>query len=110
LSVEHQGLDDGLAVGVVVAAAAVDDPELGERGAERAAGERRAVVGGERQRAWLDAAFGGRLLDDGGRVRGAAADVERPGGDLARAAVDRGVREHRPCSAIRTDVMSRCQS
>jgi hypothetical protein len=84
LSVENQGFDDGLAVGVVVAAAAVDDPELGERGAERAGGERRAVVGAERQRAWLDAAFGGRLLDDGGRVRGAAVDV------AARAVISRG--------------------
>src|SRR4051794_35002140 len=36
-------------------------------------------------------AFGDRLVDDRGRVGGAAADVERPPGDLAGAAVDRGV-------------------
>jgi hypothetical protein len=34
------GLDEGLALGVAVAAAAVDDPVLGDASTERAAGER----------------------------------------------------------------------
>ena len=37
-------LDEGLALGVAVAAAAVADAELGEQGAEAAGGEGRAVV------------------------------------------------------------------
>jgi hypothetical protein len=40
------GLDEGLAFGVAVAAAAVLDPERCEPGAEAAGGEGGAVVGG----------------------------------------------------------------
>ena len=40
LELGEPGLDEGLALGVAVAAAAVDDPELAEAAAERAAGER----------------------------------------------------------------------
>ena len=39
------GLDEGLALGVAVAAAAVGDPVLGQPGAEGARGQRGAVVG-----------------------------------------------------------------
>ena len=63
--------------GIAIAAAAVNDPELGQAGAERAAGERGAVVGAERQPSGTDAALGGRGIDHGDRLRGAAADVER---------------------------------
>ncbi len=45
LELAEPGLDEGLALGVAVAAATVDDPELAEAGAERARGKRRAVVG-----------------------------------------------------------------
>jgi hypothetical protein len=40
LELAKPGLDEGLALGVGVAAPAVSDPELAEAGAERAAGER----------------------------------------------------------------------
>ena len=49
LELGEPGLDEGLALGVAVAAAAVRDPVLGEAGAERAAGVGAAVVGPERQ-------------------------------------------------------------
>src|SRR3954462_6368812 len=44
------GLDERLALGVAVAAAAVRDPQGGQDGLERAGGERRAVIGAERER------------------------------------------------------------
>ncbi len=44
LELGEPGLDEGLTLGVAVAAAAVRDPELAEPGAERAAGERAAVI------------------------------------------------------------------
>ena len=45
LELGEPALDERLALGVAVAAAAVRDAELGQAGAERAAGERGAVVG-----------------------------------------------------------------
>ena len=60
LELGEPGLDERLALGVAVAAAAMRDPVLGEPGAERAAGERGAVVGAERQLARADAALGER--------------------------------------------------
>src|SRR3954468_21822296 len=75
-------LDERLALGVAVAAAAVRDAVLGEAGAERAAGERGAIVGAQSQRPGPDIALGDRVVDDRGRLGGAAADIERPAGDL----------------------------
>jgi hypothetical protein len=46
LELAEPGLDECLALGIAVAAAPVDDPVLGQPGAERAAGERGAVVRG----------------------------------------------------------------
>jgi hypothetical protein len=40
LELGEPGLDEGLALGVAVAAAAVGDPQFAQAGAERAAGER----------------------------------------------------------------------
>jgi hypothetical protein len=94
LGLREPGLDEGLALGVAVAAAAVADAVLGQPGPEGAAGERRAVVGAQRQLARPDAALGDGAVDDRGRLVGAAADVERPAGDLAGAAVDRGVSDN----------------
>ena len=50
------GFDEGLALGVAVAAAAVPDPELGELCPEAASGEGGAVVASECQLARLDRA------------------------------------------------------
>ena len=50
LELAEPGLDEGLALGVAVAAAAMDDSELCEAGAERARREGGAVVGAQRQR------------------------------------------------------------
>jgi hypothetical protein len=49
-------------------------------------------------------------VDDCSRFGGAAADVERPCGDLAGAAVDRGVQVAPAVLATQIEVMSRCQS
>ena len=57
-------LDEGLALGVAVAAAAVADPELGELRAEAAGGEGRAVVAAEDELAGLDPVHGGGLVDE----------------------------------------------
>ena len=65
-----------LAFGVAVAAAAVHDAELGQAGAERAAGERGAVVGAERQLARPDAALEDGGVDHGCGFLGAAADLQ----------------------------------
>ena len=62
-------LDEGLRLGVAVAASAVADSEFGEAGAEAAGGEGRAVVGAERQLAGLDAVLGDRSLDERDRQR-----------------------------------------
>ena len=45
LELGEPGLDEGLALGVAVAAATMDDAVLSEPGAERAGGQRGAVVG-----------------------------------------------------------------
>ena len=81
-------LDEGLALGVAVAAAAVTDPELGELCAEAAGGEGRAVVAPEHELARLDPVDRGGSLDDRDRFVGAAAQRELPADDLAGAAVD----------------------
>src|SRR3954463_15781887 len=80
------GLDEGLALGVAVAAAAVRDPQAAEDGLERPRGERGAVVGAERQRRGRDAALAGGAFDQRDRLLGAAAGLQVPGDDLARAA------------------------
>ena len=54
LELGEPGLDEGLALGVAVAAATVDDPVLGQAGAEGAGGQGGAVVGAERQLARPD--------------------------------------------------------
>src|SRR3954454_18158055 len=66
------------------------DPEPGEDELELPGGERRSVVGSERQRLRPDAARGGRVLDERDRFLRAASELEVPGDDLAGAAVDRG--------------------
>jgi len=101
-------LDEGLGLGVAVAAAAMGNGPLGQPGPEGAAGVGGAVVGPERQLARPNAALRDRGIDDCGRLLRAAADVERPTDDLAGAAVDRGV-EITP-AVLATEVMSRCQS
>jgi len=83
--------DEGLRFGVSVAAASVGDAVLGESVAEAAAGESRSVVGAECQLAALDATRGDCVVDEVDRLVGAAAQLERPTDDLARAAVDRRV-------------------
>src|SRR5437764_13541403 len=69
-------LDEGLALGVAVAAAAMLDPELDQPGLEAAGGEGGAVVGAERQLARFDAVQGDGTVDDGDRFVGAAAQAE----------------------------------
>ena len=59
LELAEPGLDEGLALGVAVAAAAMRDAQAREDELERAGGERRAVVGAQRQRAGRDRALGG---------------------------------------------------
>jgi len=68
----------------------VRDAEAREDELERAGGERRAVVGAQRERPRREAAHGDGVLDERDRLGGAAAQLEVPADDLARAAVDRG--------------------
>src|SRR5215210_8270604 len=82
LELAEPGLDERLALGIAVAAAAMRDPQVREDGLERACGERRAVVGAERQRPGRDAAFGDRVLDQGDALLGAAPELEVPADDL----------------------------
>jgi AbgT putative transporter family len=84
-----QLVDERLAFGVALAAAAAGDGVLGRPGPERRAGER----GPERQRPGGRTAGGDRGIDDRARLTSTAADVEGPADDLARAAVDRGVQK-----------------
>lgn len=77
------GLDEGLVLGVAVAAAPVCDAELGELGFEAAAGEGRAVVGAEGERASGDGVLADGLIDERDRFVGATAQLERPADDLA---------------------------
>src|SRR3954449_5059555 len=51
LELAEPALDEGLALGVAVAAAAMRDPEARQDPLERTGGEGRAVVGSERQAA-----------------------------------------------------------
>ena len=91
LQFPEPAFDEGLRFGVAVAAAAVGDAVLGESCAEAAAGEGAAVVGAERQLAAFDVTCGDRCVDEVDGFVGAAAQLERPADDLARATVDRGV-------------------
>src|SRR5215210_2858968 len=88
LELAEPGLDEGLALGVAVAAAAMRDGVLGKPGAERPRGQSGAVVGAERQLARPDLAGPDGGVDDGHGLGGAVADVEAPSRDLASAAVD----------------------
>src|SRR3989442_13127599 len=88
LEFPEPALDERLALGVAVAAAAMRDPELDQARLEAASGEGRAVVGAERQLAGLDPAQRARTLDNSDRLVGAAAQAELPRDDLAGAAVD----------------------
>src|SRR3954468_4359502 len=64
LELGEPGLDEGLALGVAVAAAAMDDSQLGQAGAERARGVGGAVVRAQRQSAGPDVALGDRGVND----------------------------------------------
>jgi hypothetical protein len=90
LELSEPALDERLALGVAVAAAAMCDAQPGKDELERAGGKRRAVVGAQRQRPSRDAARGHRLLDQRDALRGAAAQLELTADDLAGAAVDGG--------------------
>jgi hypothetical protein len=91
LQLPEPRLDEGLALGVAVAAATMGDAVRGEPGAEAAAGERGTIVRAERQRAWFDSAGGDGGIDELARLLAAAAQLERPADDLAGAAVDRRI-------------------
>jgi hypothetical protein len=69
---------EGLALGVAVAVAAVDDPELAEPFAERAGGAGAAVVSAERQSTGRDAALDGRGVDDRDRLGGRGSGGRAP--------------------------------
>ena len=81
----------GLRLGVAVAAAAMGDLELSKPGAEAARGIGGAVVGAEHKLSGLDPAGDDASLDDRERLLLSAPEVDRPGRDLAGAAVDHGV-------------------
>src|SRR5262249_5670956 len=103
-------LDEGLALGVAVAAAAVADPELGELLLEAAGGEGGAVVAAGRRLARLDRVHERGAGGHGDRFGGAAPELELPGDDLARAAVDDRVRAAPAVLGDRTLVISSCRS
>ena len=88
LELAEPGLDEGLALGVAVAAAAMRDAVLGQAGAERPRGQGGAVVGPERQLAGPDLVGRDRSVDDSGGLLRATADVQAPARDLPGAAVD----------------------
>src|SRR5439155_12828037 len=81
-------LDEGLRLGVAVAAAAVVDAELAEPCAEAAGGEGGAVVAPERELARLDRVGRDRSFDERDRLVCTAAQLEPPADDLASATVD----------------------
>src|SRR5262249_40020379 len=81
-------LDEGLRLGVAVAAASVTDAELVELRLEATSGEGGAVVRAERKLALLDRVGGGGAFDERDRFVGAAAQLQVPGDDLPGAAVD----------------------
>jgi hypothetical protein len=91
LQLPEPAFDEGLRLGVAVAAAAMRDAMLGESLTEAAAGEGGAVVRAERQRVRLDPASSDGRVDELDRFVGTAAQLERPADDLARAAVDRRI-------------------
>ena len=88
LSFETPGLDERLALGVAVAAAAVRDAKPGEHAPEAPGSERRAVVGAEREHSRVDALLGEGRFDDSDCLLGSATELEAPPDDLAGAAVD----------------------
>src|SRR2546428_5382740 len=75
LQFPEPAFDERLRFGVAVAAAPMRDAVLGEPGAEAAAGEGRAVVGTECQRARFDAAGGHGAVDERRRFLRAAAQL-----------------------------------
>ena len=77
LQLPEPAFDEGLRFGIAVAATPMRDAVLGEPGAEATAGEGRAVVGTECQRARLDAADGHGAVDERRRFFRAAAQLER---------------------------------
>jgi hypothetical protein len=91
LELSEPGLDERLGLGVAVAAAAVGDTTGGQVTAEVAAGELAAVVRPEGQSTRPDTAGEDGGLDAADGLVVAAAQLERPAGDLAGAAVDDGV-------------------
>src|SRR3954469_24951492 len=76
LELAEPGLDERLALGVAVAATAMGDAEVAQPRERGPGGEGRAVVGAEGERAGLDAAGRGRLLDHLDGLDGAAAQAE----------------------------------
>ena len=88
LEVAKPALDERLALGVAVAAAAVTDTKPGHDEPCRAGAERGAVIGAECQHPWSDALFGDGPFDHRDRFLGAAADGQVPADDLAGAAID----------------------
>src|SRR5947209_16247548 len=71
-------LDEGLALGVAVAAASVLDSELGEPRAKAASGEGGPVIRAECQLAWLDRVDRGGAFDQRDRFVGAATQLKLP--------------------------------
>ena len=103
-------LDEGLGLGVAVAATSVRDATVGEMAAEASAGELRAVVGAERELVGLDRSLCECVVKAGDRLLGSGAQVECPGSDLAGAAVDDRV-QVRPAVLGNPELgMSMCQS
>ena len=92
--VAKPGLDERLALGVAVAAAAMCHAEAGEHEPGRACCERRAVIGTERERPGPDRLLADGGLDNGDRLLGAAAQRQVPADDLAGAAIDDRVQVH----------------
>jgi hypothetical protein len=76
LSFEKPGLDERLALGIAIAAAAMGDRELAQPGAERPAGERGGVVAAQRERSRRHAAIGDCVIDDADRLLRTAANIE----------------------------------
>jgi hypothetical protein len=85
LQLPEPRFDEGLALGVAVAATPVRDAELAEPCLEAAAGEGAAVVSTECQRIGGDAVCCDRVVDERDRFVGAAAQPEAPADDLTRA-------------------------
>ena len=88
LQVAKPALDERLRFGVAVAAAAVADAERADCEPRGAGGEGEAIVGADRERSRRDPLLVDGLLDQGGCLGGAAAQLEAPADDLAGAAVD----------------------